>query len=88
MPSFRALLTTTVAAAAGYVAARQLLSDEAPGQIARLPEGAREPLFAARRRLQRATARVEEGIQAGRAEQALAEVELLAEYQRKTNRAP
>lgn len=86
MVSFRVLLTLTAAAGAGYVAARQLMSDEAPGQIERLPEGARGPVVAARGKLLRARERAREAVRAGRAEREVAEQELTAEYRRKVGR--
>ncbi|MCA9847761.1 MAG: hypothetical protein KC458_10885 [Dehalococcoidia bacterium] len=86
MFSFRALLTATVAAGAGYVAARQLLSDQAPSQIERLPEGAQGPVVAARARLLRGRDRAREAVRAARAERAIAEQELMAEFRKKTGR--
>ena len=86
MFSFRALLTATVAAGAGYVAARQLLSDQAPSQIERLPEGAQGPVVAARVRLLRGRDRAREAVRAARAERAIAEQELMAEFRKKTGR--
>jgi hypothetical protein len=70
--SFRALLTLTVAAGAGYVAARELMSDGAAARIERLPDGAQGPALAARARLLRGRERAGE--------------ELLAEYHRKVGR--
>ncbi len=86
MFSFRALLTTTIAAGAGYVAARQLLSDRAPSQIERLPEGAQGPARAARERLLRGRERAREAVRAARAERAIAEQELISEYRKRTGR--
>ncbi len=85
--SFRSLLTLTVAAGAGYVAARELLSDRAPARIERLPEVAQGPVLAARARLLRGRVRAGEALRAGRAEQAIAEQELLAEFHRKAGRS-
>lgn len=87
MVSFRALLTATVAGAAGYVVARQLLSDTAERQIARLPEGARGPAQAARDRLLRGRERAREAVRAARAEREIATAELTAEYHRRTQRS-
>jgi hypothetical protein len=84
--SFRVLLTLTAAAGAGYVAARQLLSDDAARRIERLPEGARGPAEAARSRLLRGRERAREAVRAARAERAIAEQELIAEFHRKTGR--
>ena len=84
--SFRGLLTTTIAIAVGYVAARQLLSDEAPQQLERLPEGARGPLVAARGRLIAGRARARLALREGQAEAEAAEAELIREYRRATNR--
>lgn len=86
MVSFRALLTVTAAAGAGYVAARQLLADSAPARIEQLPEGAQGPVVAARARLLRGRERAREAVRAARAERAIAEQELLAEFHRKTGR--
>ena len=84
--SFRGLLTTTAAIAAGFVAARQLISDEAPRQITQLPEGARGPLLAARGRLLAGRVRAREALREARAERDAATAELMAEYQRTTGR--
>ena len=86
MISFRALLTVTVAAGAGYVAARQLLADRTAQRIEQLPEGAQGPALAARAKLLRGRDRAREAVRAGRAERAIAEQELLAEFHRKTGR--
>lgn len=84
--SFRVLLTLTVAAGAGYAAARQLLSEGAPAHIERLPEAAQAPATAARERLLRGRDRAREAVRAARAERAVAEQELMAEFRRKTGR--
>ncbi len=84
--SFRVLLTLTAAAGAGYAVARQLLSDDAAARIERLPEPARGPAEAARSRLLRGRERAREAVRAARAEQAIAEQELTAEFHRKTGR--
>lgn len=84
--SFAALLTASAAIAAGYVGARQLLADRAPEQIARLPEGAQGPLFAARRKLVAGRGRARAALEAGRAERDATEAELMREYHRVTKR--
>ena len=86
MVSFPVLLTLTAAAGAGYVAARQLMTEEAAVRIERLPEGARGPARSARARLLRARDRGREALREARAEQSIAEQELLAEYLRKVGR--
>jgi len=84
--AFRVLLTATIGIAAGYVAARQLLADSAPEQLERLPEGARGPLLAARRRLIAAQAKADEALREGRIERDAATAELMAEYHRMAGR--
>jgi hypothetical protein len=84
--SFRVLLTATVGIAAGYVAARQLMADSAPQQLEQLPEGARGPLLAARRRLIAGRARAGEAIREGRLERDAAAAELLVQYHRMAGR--
>lgn len=86
MVSFRVLLTVTAAAGAGYVAVRQLLADSTAQRIEQLPEGAQGPALAARAKLLRGRERAREAVRAARAERAIAEQELLAEYHRKTGR--
>lgn len=86
MISFRVLLTVTAAAGAGYVAARQLLSESTARRIEQLPEGAQGPARAARSRLVRGRERAREAVRAARAERSVAEAELLAEFHRKTGR--
>ncbi|MCK9495776.1 MAG: hypothetical protein M0R75_09795 [Dehalococcoidia bacterium] len=86
MASFPALLTATVAAAAGYVAARQLMSDDAPRRIEQLPEHAQAPVAKVRGKLLRGRDRAREAVRAGKAERDAAEQELTAEYRRKTHR--
>lgn len=86
MVSFRALLTATIAAAAGYVVARELLGDEAPQKAERLPEGARQPVMAARTHLLTSRERAREAVRAARMEREVAEQELTAEYRRRTGR--
>ena len=86
--SFRGLLTATVAITAGYVAARQLMTDATLQQIGRLPEGARGPLLATRRQLFAARGRASEALQEARAERDVATQELMREYHRATGRTP
>ena len=84
--SFRALLTASVAIAAGYVAARQLLTDAAPRQIEQLPEGARGPLLAARRQLMAGRTRAAEALREAQSEREAAQAALMDEYLRATGR--
>lgn len=83
---FTTILAAHVGAAAGFVAARQLLSPET--NLERLPDGVRAPLIAARTRLQRATARVRIALTEADAERALTERDLLREYAERTVRKP
>ncbi len=83
---FRALSTITIAAAAGYLAARQLLADDAPQRIESLPEPARRPALAARRRLVAARERARIALNEGRAERMAAEAELTARYRDQAGR--
>jgi hypothetical protein len=81
---FTSVLAVNAGMALGFVAARQLLSDEAPAQIERLPSGVRGPLWAARRGLIRARARASVAWNEGVAERDRAHEELTQEYRRRT----
>lgn len=88
MPSFKTLSALTIAASAGYLAARQLLSDDAPEQLNRLPVSLRTAGYTTRARLLRAQVRTRIALNEARAEQTAAQAELTAEYHRKAGRTP
>jgi hypothetical protein len=77
------LLTLSLAAAAGYAAARALLEHELPEET---PTALREPLERARARLQRAREQARTVGAAARQASDDAARELLADYQRRTGR--
>lgn len=81
---FRALSAITIAAAVGYVAARQLISNET--RLDRLPAGARGPLEAARRGLLEAREHARVALHEAREERVLAEAELNARYRQQAGR--
>lgn len=70
------------AAAAAFAAARRLLDDEA--KVEALPAPVRKPAERARGKLRRARDRVGEAMRDARAEKEAAEIELTAEYRRRT----
>jgi hypothetical protein len=78
------LLTLSLAAAAGYTAARALLEHELPDET---PTALREPLERARAQLQRAREQARTVRTAARQASDDAARELLADYQRRTGRA-
>ena len=88
MPSFQMLSALTIAAAAAYLGARQLLSDEAPGQLGRLPEAVRNAGLKTRGRLIAGRNRARIALNEARDERQAADAELTAAYHRKTGRTP
>ena len=82
---FRALTTITLAAAVGFVAARQLLSDET--RLEGLPDGVRGPLMSARDGLIAARERTRVALQEGRQGRLEAEAELMARYREQAGRS-
>ncbi|MCK9487330.1 MAG: hypothetical protein M0R73_11630 [Dehalococcoidia bacterium] len=82
---FKTLAVVTVSVAIGYVAARQLLSNET--RLDGLPEGARGPLEAARRGLLEARERARVALHEARDERLAAEAELTARYREKAGRS-
>jgi len=88
MPSFQTLSAITIAVAAAYLGARQLLSDEAPRQLGRLPEAVRDAGLTARGRLIAGRNRARIALNEAREEQQAAEAELTAVYHQKAARTP
>ncbi len=82
---FRVLTAVTIAAAAGFVAARQLMSDET--RLQDLPDGVRTPLQAARSRLLDARERTRLALHEARQERTVAEAELMARYRDQVGRS-
>ena len=83
---FRALSALTIAAAAGFVAARQLMSNET--DLDRLPEGVRAPLKSARAALYDARERARVALAEAKQERHTAEAELMAQYHDQAGRRP
>ena len=75
---FTTAIVINIAAVAGYLAARTLLEDGT--DLDRLPSAARNPLEAARARLQRARTRARAALAEARLERDAAERDLMARY--------
>lgn len=80
---FTTVIVMNIAAVAGYLAARTLLEDGT--DLERLPGVARNPLKAARGRLQRARTRARAALAEARLERDAAERELMARYRTRTH---
>jgi len=79
---FKTFIVLPLAAAAAVAAARRLGSDNP--RVEELPEPLRGPAYAARRRLLSAKAHAREAVREGQAEKHTAEMELMAEYHRRS----
>ncbi len=85
---FTTVLAINAGAALGYIAARQLLSQEGAVQLERLPSAARQPLTSARHALERGQLRLATAWDEGRAVRDETERGLRRQYHEQTHPKP